>query len=286
MAARKIAPSIPGAVSMRHSVFLSVVLSVGFVPAVASAQQVGDKIVATAEKASLRANDAETGTVLKGQILTVKNVNGDWFWVIVSNPHATVKGWINRSDVIPYSQALDFFNEELKRNPTGSAYNNRANIWDEKGEHDIAIGDYNEAIRLDPAIPEIYNNRGRAWSFKGEFGKAIADYNEAIRLDPKYLSPWNNRSWLEATCPDVRFRDGKKAVEDANRALELAGSNDDPDLLATLAAAYAEAGDFDATVKWQTKAVELAAAGDQKARWQSRLDLYKGHKPYREEPKK
>jgi tetratricopeptide (TPR) repeat protein len=159
-----------GAVSIRQAAFLSVVLSVVFLPALASAQQVGDKIVVTAEKASLRANDAEIGTVPKGNILIVKNVNGDWFWVIWTGGHygrPTVKGWINRSEVIAYSQALDFFNDELRRNPTPYAYSIRGLIWNEKGQYDLAIGDFNEAIRLDRKDAAAYHSRGFAWEQKG-----------------------------------------------------------------------------------------------------------------------
>ncbi len=62
----------------------------------------------------------------------------------------------------------------------------RAIIWrKEKKELDIALGDYNEAIRLDPTSASVYNNRGLAWHDKKEYDKAIADYNEAIRLDPE-----------------------------------------------------------------------------------------------------
>jgi tetratricopeptide (TPR) repeat protein len=293
----------------------------------ASAQQVGDRIVVTTRKAPLRSQDDTTGTVPKGNILVIKNVNGDWFWVIYSGGKTgTVKGWINRSDVVPYSQALDFFNEELKRNPTAWTYTRRGMIWNEKGENDIAIGDFNEAIRLDPkfenaynnrgyawtekkeydkaiadfneairldpksAIP--YNNRGDAWEAKGEYDKAIADYNEAIRLDPKYAHPWDGRAWVAATCPNAKYRDGKKAVDDATKSCELDGWKDS-DKLDTLAAAYAEAGDFLNAVKWEEKATELAPENEiapepekSKAHFRSRLELYKTHKPYREEVKK
>ena len=55
--------------------------------------------------------------------------------------------------------------------------------------------------------------------------------------------------------------------------------------LDTLAAAYAEAGEFLSAVKWQDKAISLASE-ELKGELRSRLDLYKAHKPYRDEPKK
>ena len=56
--------------------------------------------------------------------------------------------------------------------------------------------------------------------------------------------------------------------------------------LDTLAAAYAETGQFDKAVNEQQRAIEmLRAAGDHRrvAGYQSRLDLYRRHQPYREE---
>ena len=53
------------------------------------------------------------------------------------------------------------------------------------------------------------------------YDKAIADYNEAIRLDPKYALAYNGLAWLAATCPDAKYRDGKKAVQSAVTACKL-----------------------------------------------------------------
>ncbi|HET6324031.1 MAG TPA: hypothetical protein VFG04_04980, partial [Planctomycetaceae bacterium] len=55
--------------------------------------------------------------------------------------------------------------------------------------------------------------------------------------------------------------------------------------LDTLAAAYAESGDFEAAVKWETKARDMVSE-DAKADYQSRSDLYKAHKAYHEEATK
>src|SRR5882724_10035228 len=53
-------------------------------------------------------------------------------------------------------------------------------------DHDLAIADYNEAIRLDPKNAAAYNNRGFAYGQKGDYDKALADFSEAIRLKPDY----------------------------------------------------------------------------------------------------
>ena len=52
-------------------------------------------------------------------------------------------------------------------------------------------------------------------------------------------------------------------------------------ILDTLAAAYAELGDFDNAVKWARKAVELATEEHRQGE-EMRLKLYKEGKPYRE----
>jgi tetratricopeptide (TPR) repeat protein len=122
----------------------------------------------------------------------------------------------------------------------------RALIWrDEKKELDIALGDLNEAIRLDPAGAHLWNSRGIAWWAKKEYDRALADYTEALRLDHGYALAYNNRAWLWVTCPDAKDRDGRRAIEAATRACELSGWEEANDI-DTLTAAYAAAGDFEA----------------------------------------
>ena len=81
------------------------------------------------------------------------------------------------------------------------------------------------------------------------------------------------------------MRDGKKAVESATQACEMTNWND-PDMLGTLAAAYAETGDFDDAIKWQQKAVDLTSPTllvtlNER---QARLALYQNHRPLRPAP--
>ena len=67
----------------------------------------------------------------------------------------------------------------------------------------------------------------------------------------------------------------------ATRVCELTGWTD-PEMLGTLAAAYAEAGDFDAAVKWQTRANALYSEPEKKTDGEARLKLYQARKPYRQ----
>lgn len=217
-----------------------------------------------------------------------------------------------------FDKAIADYSEAIRLNPKyAGAYSNRGAAWQGKGDHSKAIANYSEAIRLDPLDPVTYFNRGNAWQSQNSFDQAIADYSAAIRLDPKfaaayfnrgraaesiaryedalsdyadairiapnYSRPYNARAWIWATCPEARFRNGKRAVENAIKACELDASRGlSP--ISTLAAAYAEAGDFENAVKWQKRTMELATEKD-KPVFQKRLELFRSGKPFHETPK-
>ena len=88
-----------------------------------------------------------------------------------------------------------------------------------------------------------HGNLGPALYREGKFEGAAAHFAEAARLNPRDGNAYNNHAMIMAACPDAKYRDGKKAVEAATRACELTQWKK-PDFLDTLAAAYAEAGDF------------------------------------------
>ena len=190
-----------------------------------------------------------------------------------------------------YEKAIADLNQALRLDPDNAeAYENRGNSWDEKGDHNKAIIDFNQALRLDPRNAEFYYNRGIAWMRKGDYGRAIADYDQTVRLDPNESDACNYIAWLEATCPDEKYRDGKRAVENANKAYQLTKGKD-WNCVDTLAAAYAESGDFEKAKEWQAKAIEMAgkdktAKAKDIGEARSRLEIYKQGKPYREDPKK
>jgi tetratricopeptide (TPR) repeat protein len=191
------------------------------------------------------------------------------------------RGWA-RQVKGEYDQALADYDQAIRLDPhLVLAYVNRSSVLATLHQTDGALADCDKAIELDPGSAPAYRTRGHIWLERDEPHKALADLDEAIRLEPDNPEPHNDRAWIRATCPDAKFRDGKKAVASATRAGELTGWKE-PRVLDTLAAACAEAGDFDAAVRWQTKAMAMSFDGGDKSRFEARLKLYRAKTPYRE----
>jgi tetratricopeptide (TPR) repeat protein len=143
-------------------------------------------------------------------------------------------------------------------------------------------------IRIEGAIKWLgraYYNLAENKMIDGKFAGAIGDYEAAVRVDPGYALSFNNLAWLRATCVVAEFRDGAKSVEQATKACELTNWKN-AHYIGTLAAAYAEADDFDSAVKWQKKATDLLTEKQEylRADFEERLRLYQSRKPYRESP--
>jgi tetratricopeptide (TPR) repeat protein len=62
----------------------------------------------------------------------------------------------------------------------------RGGAYDRKDQTDRAIGDYDTALRLDPALAEIFNARGELWRKKGDRPRALQDFGAAIKLNPQH----------------------------------------------------------------------------------------------------
>jgi tetratricopeptide (TPR) repeat protein len=112
---------------------------------------------------------------------------------------------------------------------------------------------------------------------------AVKQYSRALELKPDLAAALNELAWLLATNPDDTLRNGPRAVALAERARDLSGGKD-PRLWGTLAAAYAESGQYQAAVKTQTEAIRLAQGGEPNLLQGMRLRLghYQAGRPWRE----
>jgi tetratricopeptide (TPR) repeat protein len=114
----------------------------------------------------------------------------------------------------------------------------------------------------------------------GKQAEAIADYEKALKLQPDDTGVLNNLAWVLATSPDESLRDGKRSIQLATQACKLTEYKQ-AHILSTLAAGYAETGDFQTAIKWSQQAVELGPE-DQREQLAKELESYRAKKPFRE----
>ena len=180
-----------------------------------------------------------------------------------------------------YKLATADYTRAIELNPSNRfAYKERGKILVKLRKYNEALADFSKAIQFHSNDAETYNNRGLIYVALNRFGLAQNDFANSIRLNPHNPAAYNNLAWLLATCKNSAYRSGEKAIAAGIQACELLGWKN-VDALDTLAAAYAETGQFDKAIQWQNKALELAepqATGP----LESRLKLYQAGKPYQQ----
>ena len=115
----------------------------------------------------------------------------------------------------------------------------------------------------------------------GSYDREIADLNKPIELDPESAHPYNHLAWVFATAPEFIFRNGKHAVQLAEKALAL---DRDAQNLDTLAAALAEMGRFEEAIATQLDAINrLKRKVDRRSmtEFEKHLERYRSNKPWR-----
>ncbi|HEX8490613.1 MAG TPA: tetratricopeptide repeat protein, partial [Chthoniobacterales bacterium] len=201
------------------------------------------------------------------------------------------------------------FDEMIRRKPNDAlGHALRADTLHWTKEWDAALEAADTATRLDPKLALSYEVRGRAYASKKEYEKADREFNEAERVEPERVEKiltraftfkrkgnytlaeteyretaerfprsayaHNALAWFLATCPDAASRNGADAIAYAKSACELTKWQD-ADYLDTLAAAYAEKGDFDKAVKYVREAIaKMEAKSDSRNEIEGHLVLF------------
>ena len=218
-------------------------------------------------------------------------------------------------------EAVSEYRAALRLRPDyAEAHFNLGNTLGRAGRTEEAISEYEAAIRLRPGFAEAHCGLGTAFGMKGEVAEALEQYEAAIRLRPDYAEAHENLgkilerqgrlreaageyrtviklrpddggarvelAWLLATSPEASLRDGKEAVELAEW-VRAPGGEESAQVLDTLGAAYAEAGEFEKAVAVARRAMALPAVQSDRTLAEAigrRLKLYEAHTAYHEGP--
>jgi tetratricopeptide (TPR) repeat protein len=149
------------------------------------------------------------------------------------------------------------------------------------GHFEEAVADLNKAKELRPAMADTVDwILGAAHENKGDYGKAIELYERVAKAHGDWSSTIHSLARVLATCPEDKYRNGAAAVKYATQACGLSKVKN-WEYFGTLAAAHAEAGNFDEAVKVAKETLELAP-DDQKDSCRERIELYQAKRPYRQ----
>jgi len=157
----------------------------------------------------------------------------------------------------------------------------------EKGELDGAIEICRSALLLRPSDVDCQTTLAIALEEKGNPLEAIQHYEKALQLAPTSIPTLTNLAWLLATSPDASLRNGPKALELAKQVDRLAGGTNTL-VLRTLAAAYAENGEFANAIRTARSAMQLARMHGEDGVMtdlDQQIALYQLGMPYRETAK-
>ena len=152
-----------------------------------------------------------------------------------------------------YLGAIEDFDAALAVQPDRwDVYRDRGLAKFHSGDLTGAVADADRTLQAAPNDFIALNNRAAALIALGEHRRALDDLNKAIQLAPQFANPYKHLAWIQATSPELILRDGKRAVANATKALELVDWKQTA-WFEVLAAAHAAAGEFDEAIRWQRK---------------------------------
>jgi tetratricopeptide (TPR) repeat protein len=145
-----------------------------------------------------------------------------------------------------------------------------------------AIRRFTRALEIDENHFPSRRGRSDARISIGDHAEARADLERALEARPDDTGVLNNLAWLLATSPDDALRDGTRAIELATKACEETEWNE-AHIISTLAAGYAETGDFETARKYSRQSVEKSdPEAGVREQLENELASYERSEPWRE----
>jgi tetratricopeptide (TPR) repeat protein len=155
-------------------------------------------------------------------------------------------------------EAIPHLAKAVRSNPdSAELHNDLGTALAERGRIDEAIPEFERALQISPNLARAQSHLGTALVMKGHAAEGLAQWRQVLKEEPDNLLVLNNLAWLLATSPDPSIRNGKEAVELAEHAVQVTSAKE-PSILGTLAAAYAETGEFGKAIEVQRQATDIA----------------------------
>jgi tetratricopeptide (TPR) repeat protein len=173
--------------------------------------------------------------------------------------------WYNRglahSELEQYDQAVTNFSKALEQNAKhGDSWRNRGFAYYWLHQYENAVSDYSKAIELQPSNVWAWMGRCNSYYWLRQYDRAFADASKVIDLDPRFDTGLNNLAWYLTNCPNLKFRDPRRAIELARKAVELAPKKGDN--WNTLGVSHFRAGNWKDAVEALEKSREHHNGGD------------------------
>ena len=157
------------------------------------------------------------------------------------------------------NEAIAHYEEAIKLQPNyADAYYNRGNVLFAQGRIDDAMADWEKTLQIRPTDADAYTGLGNALLQRGSVREALAHYEQALALAPHDPHSRNNIAWVLATASDPTIRNGTRAVNLAQEAIQLSDGKE-PLFFRTLAAAYAETNRFSEAIVTAKQGYGIAA---------------------------
>jgi protein O-mannosyl-transferase len=155
-------------------------------------------------------------------------------------------------------EAISLLQTAVDLRPENSpAHENLAKALLQKGHVAGALIHYRKLLELQPDNIELHNIVGTVLTQQGRVGEGVEEWQKVLAIQSDNGNAMSNLAWVFATSPDQSLRDGPKAVELAEQAIRISGGRI-PILFRTLAAAYAESGEFSKASQTAQQGIELA----------------------------
>jgi tetratricopeptide (TPR) repeat protein len=155
-------------------------------------------------------------------------------------------------------QAISLLQAAVDLRPDNSpAHENLAKALLQKGKVTDALIHYRKLLELQPDNMEVHNLVGTVLVQQGHLKEGVEEWQKVLEIQPDNGNALSNLAWVFATSPDQSLRDGPKAVQLAEHAMRISGRRI-PILFRTLAAAYAESGQFSEAIQTAQQGIELA----------------------------